>query len=107
MHLCNRSTKENEIMIYSWGVNLDGHCRSSALLKAATVDVTNKQKKKKKSLQKKYSNSAMSAALVGVERSGMVELTVRSARRLGSPRLFEVRAQKTGITFQIPANCNG
>lgn len=49
----------------------------------------------------------MSAALVGVERSGMVELTVRSARRLGSPRLFEVRAQKTGITFQIPANCNG
>ena len=46
----------------------------------------------------------MSAALVGVERSGMVELTVRSARRLGSPRLFEVRAQKTGITFQIPAN---
>ena len=34
-------------MIYSWGVNLDGHCRSSALLKAATVDVTNKQKKKK------------------------------------------------------------
>ena len=89
-------------MIYSWGVNLDGHCRSSALLKAATVDVTNKQKKK--SLQKKYSNSAMSAALVGVERSGMVELTIRSARRLGSPRLFEVRAQKTGIAFQIPAN---
>ena len=33
-------------MIYSWGVNLDGHCRSSSLLKAATVDVTNKQKKK-------------------------------------------------------------
>ena len=46
----------------------------------------------------------MRAALVGVERSGMAELTTRSARRLGSPRLFEVKAPKTGIAFQIPSN---
>ena len=58
----------------------------------------------KKTLQKKYSNSAISTALVGVEGSGMVELTIRSARWVGSPRLFEVRAQKTGIAFQIPSN---
>ena len=58
----------------------------------------------KKTLQEKYSDSAISAALVGVEGSGMVELTIRSARWVGSPRLFEVRAPKTGIAFQIPSN---
>ena len=31
-------------MIYTWGVSLDGPGRSSALLKAATVGIKNKQK---------------------------------------------------------------
>lgn len=30
-------------MVYSWGVHLDGLGRSSALLKAATMDIKTKQ----------------------------------------------------------------
>lgn len=59
MHLCNRSTKKNK-MIYSWGVNLDGHSRSSALLKAAAMDATNKQKNITKEIQQQCNKHSIS-----------------------------------------------
>ena len=52
-------------MIYSWGVNLDDHSRSSALLKAATVDVTNKHKEKEKIITKEIQQQCNEGSISG------------------------------------------